>query len=258
LTNPNSTVEDAQECASTTINDPSSPVKETDRRGTSGPSAGNATVVNTLVWARDLVPTKEHLGRFILFNNVTARKKQLSLSEITVAVLHNWKDLSIVTFVHVHSNAVSNASLWSLMERTLLTPTVKDRSGAANNAAVLAYKTQLKRIHGSHYTAHDIDWYLWANYIAMQHAGDRDRVLNEAPPSHLIHLYRRCADSSDQRLRRTLDDVAVAQTISSRVQSQTADLRLAIDALRQSNRRNGERWRRNWRFARSLQHFSES
>lgn len=120
------------------------------------------------------------------------------LENITSEDLERWKDGRLLQLnLFVYSSSVKTKKLLQLVEKKLLAPADKDRSGAAAEAEIAKLIETLKENHQFHFTAPYISWRRWADYLLKQPGHSRETAASHAPPHHLIHLFARAPANSD-------------------------------------------------------------
>lgn len=80
-------------------------------------------------------------------------------------------------------------------EKALVVARVTDRSGASSTQQTMELKAKLYDIHQNHYRSADINWFAWAVAIEAAEPHLRERMLNEPPPSTIIHLFTSTNDN---------------------------------------------------------------
>lgn len=139
------------------------------------------------VWGEEN-PQEMDFARFALFND-KANHRYYPVDKVTANILNHWKKKDIHLLLHVYSLSVSNRAVFKTVKDSLLEPESRDRAGAASNRMVDDLAKKLRDKHGSCWQAQDIAWMMWANSIFAADPCQRDSLIDEAPPAHLIKLF---------------------------------------------------------------------
>lgn len=159
-------------------------------------------VVNgdTIAWAENESPTQDEMGKFIVFQDKSAKKTYL-VSQIDSEALRKMRDKHVNVMIHIYGRSISSKGVHQKVTAMLLQPADRDRAGAHSIVSLLDFVRQLKNIHGSYLSANTSSWTMWANAIHSGPIHKQESMMNDLPPSHLIHLFDRF-----QRQRQRLCD----------------------------------------------------
>ncbi|KAJ3223653.1 hypothetical protein HDU81_009051 [Chytriomyces hyalinus] len=143
-----------------------------------------------MTYAPELPPdaSAATMDPFILLRSSRNNKKPFKLSEVSAGLLAKW-------------GTESDES---------------DQSNAARTAVQVDLVQRLKTTHSARYTAPDISYHLWANYIVSKEPHMREQLIGECPPASLIQHFQ-CADTDDalhNRMTHTSNLVAIRQNES--------------------------------------------
>lgn len=186
----------------------------------------------TPCWSDRETPVEEDLDKFVtLFDNKSRRF--IDLNGITSKDLQRWSDDRLLN-LHIcqYSHAVSNKALWTAVEKKLLEPAERDRSGAAAESAIATVVEQLKEEHRLHYRAAYICWRQWADFIFKQPAHLRGRLIHDPPPQHLIHLFARTHSDTDMLVNELRQNLSIGEGINSGITLDVVSLRNAFDPMK--------------------------
>ncbi|XP_065095723.1 uncharacterized protein LOC135717518 [Ochlerotatus camptorhynchus] len=139
------------------------------------------------VWGEEN-PQEMDFARFALFND-KANHRYYPVDKVTANILNHWKKKDIHLLLHVYSLSLSNRAVFKTVKDSLLEPESRDRAGAASNRMVDDLAKKLRDKHGSCWQAQYIAWMMWANPIFAADPCQRDSLIDEAPPAHLIKLF---------------------------------------------------------------------
>lgn len=92
--------------------------------------------------------------------------------------------------IHVYGRSISSEAVHQKVSANLLQSANRDRAGAHSTVSLMEFVRQLKEIHGSYLSANMSSWTMWANAIHAGPIHKQEAMMNDLPPSHLVHLFR--------------------------------------------------------------------
>lgn len=117
----------------------------------------------------------------------------------------------------------------------LLLPEQRDRAGADSTVSLMELIAKLKGIHGQHYSANHSVSVMRANFIQSSPANEsRERLTNECPPMHLIHLFRSYPLSDNKKISSARNGLQITDNVLDSLKGQIKLFRQNFDATRQS------------------------
>nr|XP_019563929.2 uncharacterized protein LOC109432086 [Aedes albopictus] len=182
-------------------------------------------------WASKQTPDVSDIGKYILLKHGKTKKVHTlaDLGENT-KLLSKWRGSEVQVHVFKHSTAVASNTLWDMVNKKLLHPESKDKTGAPATQEIVSCIEQLKSTH-THYTALYASWEKWANYI-LAHPGDvRPNLMKDAPPDEYLHLFRSVPVSEVHRLQATRHGLQVAYNIVESISSSINTLCDRVDSV---------------------------
>ncbi|XP_062541904.1 uncharacterized protein LOC134209899 [Armigeres subalbatus] len=188
----------------------------------------------------DVIPGFDDCDRFLVFQD-KINKRNISPSKVDSANLVNWLSKEVSVIVYKYSDSITSLERWHQVEAQLLRPLEKDRSGAESVASINQLKEQLKRIHGKYLSGDDVNWGCWASWISSKTFDQRDDLMNQAPPEHLINLFSSVPVHSDTILEKARLDLQVANTVNGAYSNILRELKNDYQQLGNVVRTIGER-----------------
>lgn len=184
-----------------------------------------------LRWSTKECPDETDLDKFVLLKH-EKNKKFYSMEDIrdNAKLLTHWRGKRIQVHVFKYSHSIATLSMWEKVNKELLHPERKDKTGAPATEEVFGYVQQLKEIH-SHYTALFSSWERWANFILSQPADRRQRLMKEAPPDEYLHLFRAAPVSEANLLSNTRYGLHVANNITDSISTAVNNLCIKVDSI---------------------------
>jgi hypothetical protein len=184
------------------------------------------------VWHEKETPDETDLKRFVVLHDKIGKVKWCP-SQVTPTILQNWRNKTICCWIHVYSKSVSSNALFSVVKKTLLQPERRDRANAATTQSLITLKAELKEKHHQ-YTAMDISWQLWANYILHSEPHLHSTLIEDCPPSHLIHFFSRVPVNEAEILDITRRGIAVAKNFNHQNRLEMDRLKNEFEILNQA------------------------
>lgn len=74
-------------------------------------------------------PCIDDLSKFVTFY-IRRAKRSVLLQYVTNDTLTSWRDKQIDLYIHMYSNSIDSAAMFSNLEKLLLNPEERDRAGA--------------------------------------------------------------------------------------------------------------------------------
>lgn len=136
--------------------------------------------------------------------------------------------------VHVYSLNVSSQAIFKKVQKILIAPREKDKSGAPSNEVVSEVAEQLKEIHKYNLHGADIHWQIWATVILAAEPHRRDVMMHESPPLKVADLFTRARDHSDNVLDKIHQNVAIGRSINDASSDQVKKLREEYDTVKKA------------------------
>lgn len=164
-------------------------------------------------WAQNEVPTEDEMGKFVLFQDKSAKKTYL-VSQIEPDELRKMRNKRVNVLVHVYGRSVASKAIHQKLTAALLQPANRDRAGAHNTVSLMEFVLQLKKIHGGYLSAHSFSWTMWANAIHSGPIHLQELAQHELPPAHLIHLFRSVPTAEAEVLRSTQNGLLIAKNLN--------------------------------------------
>lgn len=188
-------------------------------------------------WSENVVPAREEFGKFINFQDLTARKTY-SVDQINSTLLSRLRHKRVNVMVHVYGRQLCNKTVHGQFVTKLLQPEQRDRANADNTQSLMAMVELLKQKHSTVFAANVSIWQMWANSIQSAPPHMHEELMNSVPPAHLIHMFVR-ASTSESEMRESLQrGLLVADNLHDTYGGHLAMLRTEFDKLRQDmNRR---------------------
>jgi hypothetical protein len=134
------------------------------------------------------VPTRQDLERFVIIKDPISKKPNY-LQHITTRKLVSWKNRELSLWVHQYSNSISNKTIFNEMKNSLFPPALTDRSGASSFVVCPGLANKLKSEYEHFYSALDIHWIAWANYIPSQAPERHDFLIKQPPPPEYLCVF---------------------------------------------------------------------
>lgn len=129
-------------------------------------------------WASKQSPDLSDMAKFVLFKHGKT-KKLYTFSDLkeNTKLLSKWRGSEVQIHIFKYSIAVASHTLWEMVNKKLLHPELKDKTGAPANQEIFSCINQLKATH-SHFSAMYASWEKWANYIYAQPGDVRAKLMN--------------------------------------------------------------------------------
>lgn len=102
----------------------------------------------------------------------------------------------------------------SIYENDILLPADRDRAGAHSTVLLTELTQKLKETHGNHFSGYTSSWTMWANSIHAAPAQKQAAMLNELPPSHLVHLFHSVPFSDNEIMCSTQHGLQIAGNLN--------------------------------------------
>ncbi|KAJ3246969.1 hypothetical protein HDU77_008743 [Chytriomyces hyalinus] len=135
----------------------------------------------------DVSPTD--MEPFLLFKSTKNSKKSLRLLEINTTLLAKWSTETVTLCVQKFGNGMDKLDLFRKAKRALFPPDKTDQSGAVQTTVVLNVIERLKAIHSTRYTASNVSYPLWANWITSQPGHMQDKLMEDCPSKVLVQHF---------------------------------------------------------------------
>lgn len=182
-------------------------------------------------WSSKQIPDVSDIEKYVLLKHGKT-KKLYTLADIgeNSKLLTKWRGSEIQVHVFKHSVSVTSNTLWDMVNKKLLHPELKDKTGAPATQEIFKCIDQLKEIH-SHYTALHASWEKWANYVLAQPGDVRPKLMTDAPPDEYLHLFRSVPLSEGHHIQSTRHGLQVAYNITESVSSSIEALCNRIDSI---------------------------
>jgi hypothetical protein len=143
-----------------------------------------------------------------------------------------------------YSTQVKTADQFAAVKKTLLRDRETDRAGAASNNVVAELANELRRRWEGTFDAFEMAWEHWASDILMETQGAnahmRSSLINRAPPSELISLFRSRETPAKTQIsnlnsvnRIGLSMIESLQNQMNQIQSDHGTLGVRIDSFQQ-------------------------
>lgn len=178
----------------------------------------------TISWSTKEFPDKDEIDKFIAIQDTSSRKL-LKPSSFTDKICRNLRDKDLNVLVHRYSSSIGSLKVWDRVKKTLIEPENRDRAGAHSTQALRELVDKLKKKHGYNLTAPDISWMAWANSIQSASPNLQEDLINELPPSHIIHLFRSVPVSEAAQLNNLQQHLRVASNVSDAYQEDLQNVR---------------------------------
>ncbi|KAJ3221949.1 hypothetical protein HDU78_000235, partial [Chytriomyces hyalinus] len=148
-----------------------------------------------LKYAPELLPdaSPADMEPFLLFKSTKNSKKSLKLSDINTTLLAKWSNETITLYVQKFGNGMDKLDLFRKAKSALFPQDKTDRAGAVQNAVVLNLIERLKTVHSARYSASNVSYQLWANWITTQPAYMQEKLVEDCPPSVLVQHFEHSA-----------------------------------------------------------------
>lgn len=183
-------------------------------------------------WSDKECPEEEDLDKFISIFDTKSRKT-IELSQVSMSDLGKWSDERILTAnICEYSTAVNSKAAWTSVEKKLIQPAERDKSGAAAEAEIGKLVDLLKSTHRYHYTAAYICWRQWADYLTKQPAHLREGLISKPPPSHLIHLFAHAYSDADALISEIRTNLNIGEGINEGLSQDLAKFRKCFDVVK--------------------------
>jgi hypothetical protein len=197
-------------------------------------------------------PTVEDTHSYFLFYHTQNKHSYMFGSSIasgtyalTTTILNNWTTMApeLHLYIFRYSLVLTTQQAWLKFSADCLPRIQVDRAGAVTEERIREIKEMLKlncrgrfnnlltliTFHSfqcmylhSDYVSEDMNWYIWASYIAGK--SNFDHLVTQPPPTHLIHLFARSPRDDTQHVFHLRESNAVARHIVETMQQQLADL----------------------------------
>ncbi len=164
-------------------------------------------------WNENETPERSEIGNFIIFQDKAAKKTFLT-SQINSDVLRKMRNKHVNVMVHVYGTAISSKSIHLKMTAAILEPVQRDRAGAHSTVLLIELARNLKEAHGSYLSANSSSWTMWANAIHSSPTHTQEKLMNEMPPPHLIHLFRSIPTSDNEIMRSVQNGLQIAGNLN--------------------------------------------
>ncbi|KAH9142002.1 hypothetical protein AeRB84_013883, partial [Aphanomyces euteiches] len=102
--------------------------------------------------------------------------------------------------------------LQELQDQCIL-PEARDRAGAAAESLQQDIVTQLKEQWSSHLSGYDSAWRMWAATILKRPRHMHPRLVQEQPPSGMLHYFRSVPNSAEHRCERLQRSLTLAREV---------------------------------------------
>lgn len=164
-------------------------------------------------WAENENPEQDEIGNFVIFQDKSA-KKNYSVSQMNSDVMTKMRDKHVNVMVHVYGKAIASKPIHQKMTAAILQPADRDRAGAHSTVLLTELSQKLKGIHGSYLSGHMSSWTMWANSIHAAPTHKQAAMVNDMPPSHLVHLFRSVPTSETEVLRSAQNGLQIAGNLN--------------------------------------------
>lgn len=155
---------------------------------------------DNFVWAEAEKPTPAEIDKFIALQD-QGTKKVIPMAQVNADCLRKLREKHVNVFVYSYGKAICNKTMHTQFLAKLILPEKRDRANADNTVSVMNLVAELKKVHGSHYLAHDGCWLMWANHVQTLPAdASRDRLKKLSPPQHLAKLFSSIAFSDTEKM----------------------------------------------------------
>lgn len=139
-------------------------------------------------WNVNLIPERDQIGNFIVFQDRTARKCY-TVDQVNSTLLSRLRNKHVNSMIHVYRRQVCNKSVHGKFVAKLLQPEQRDRANANNTQSLMIMVEELKQKHGDIFPANISVWQMWENSIHSARAHLQEEMTNKRPTPHLIHLF---------------------------------------------------------------------
>lgn len=183
----------------------------------------------TASWSDIESPTKEEIDKFLILQDQKS-KRNLTPSCISIATLRAARNKKFSVLVHVFSKNVTSQAVWNNLKSNFLNRESGGKDGGYQDEAVkeLAQLLQEKNVH--RLTAPTfLPWKQFARYIMKQDISERDKLIQELPPTELMHLFRTIPTNEAIILDRTHHQIVVAKNVN---ESHNEDLAKVEECLK--------------------------
>ncbi|KAF0722206.1 hypothetical protein Ae201684_018588 [Aphanomyces euteiches] len=131
-------------------------------------------------------------------------------------------------------NHLNNAAdLQQFQEQCIQVP-LRDRAGAAAEAMHQLTVSKLKETWSHIFRAYEATWRLWAYAILKKPLHQHDGLIQQPPPSHMLHLFERVGQGGDERLEQLQQNLYLSGDV---VQSCLNELVILKEAVCDVSRR---------------------
>ncbi|KAH9089919.1 hypothetical protein Ae201684P_014674 [Aphanomyces euteiches] len=124
---------------------------------------------------------------------------------------HASKTFTIIVLKWGNQVNTSN-DLQELQDQCIL-PEARDRAGAAAENLQQDIVTQLKEQWSSHLSGYDSAWRIWAATILKRPRHMHPRLVQEQPPSGMLHYFRSVPNSAEHRCERLQRSLTLAREV---------------------------------------------
>ncbi len=168
---------------------------------------------DNITWAENETPIQDEMGKFIVFQDKSAKKTYL-VSQIDSDALRKMRNKHVNVMVHTYGRSVSSKSVHQKVTAMLLQPANRDRAGAHSTVSLLDLVRQLKERHGSYLSANTSSWTMWANAIHSGPIHKQESMIDDLPPAHIIHLFRSVPTAETEVMRSVQNGLQVAGNLN--------------------------------------------
>ena len=136
-----------------------------------------------------------------------------------------WHDKSFILHIYKYGSNITSANDFKAFELKCLKEQVVDRAGAAAEAVVQSVMQSIKEAHPE-LTGDDSFYRLWADYIIKGPFEERERLIQEPPPMHLIALFSPSETEVTQRLQIATDCMAFGNEVLDVMKTHIREMKL--------------------------------
>jgi hypothetical protein len=181
-------------------------------------------------WAEKEKPTREDIDKFIILQTSTS-KRNIYPSQFPVDSLRASRNKTISVYIHIYSRSVCNHSIYNELKESFLINESRNTSVAEVEQAEIELADLLRETHQhTVYAPTFMSWRSFARYIMEADASQRDTLIHQLPPHHLMHLFRTIPTSENIRLDRAQHQIVVARNVNDSHMEDLQRLRASFNA----------------------------
>ncbi|KAH9145000.1 hypothetical protein AeRB84_011060, partial [Aphanomyces euteiches] len=114
---------------------------------------------------------------------------------------------------YLADHAINTSNDLQVLQDQCILPEARDRAGAAAESLQQVIVTQLKDQWSSHLSGYDSAWRMWAATILKRPRHMHPRLVQEQPPSGMLHYFRSVPNSAEHRCERLQRSLTLAREV---------------------------------------------